>query len=727
MKPGSRARLVLVGCIGTLLYAQPSLQYVTGDATAQARVLAADASGNIFTVLNVVEPSGKPQMRVVKTSIQGTTVGTFDFGGSSTDTPSGAVTDTQGNLVIVGTTTSADFPTVSRVDTPTDPQVAFVTKINSQLTQILFSTRLGGSEPGSTAGNAIALDSAGNMYVTGSTSAHDFPITSGAFQPQIQPSFSPPFYAYVTEIASVGYKIVYSTFYGGSQVNCNGGSSCISPTGVTSANAIAVDASGAAMIAGSTNATNLPVTSGTPGQTCVCIIVPLNYYVSAGFIAKLAPGGSRLTWATYVDFTTDIFQYATLAELNEGVTIDAVSLDSGGNVIVGGSAGSNFPTTAGVLQPAFPSAETGANPTAGFVSKYSANGQQILFSTFLGGSPGVAALGIDSQGTIWLTGSSPIAALPLPTSTPALGTSYVVGLSSDGTQLLSGFSAPAGAAGQGIVITAQGSAVALGISGSLLTESGGQRPAIAGIVNSAGVQTTGQVTPYELVSLYGYGIGASAPLSGQITNGVLGTSLGGFQVSFDGIPAPLLYVGPNQINAIVPGEIAGRTTTVLQVTEITGGSQTLPLFVIAVQPQIFADASGMAFALNQDGTVNSATNPAPGGTVVAVWATGAGAYAVPEADGKINGSTSLQQPLAPVSIQSNAAAASSFAPLPVPYAGDAPDLVAGVIQVNFRLPNVVLQDEIIVGAPLTAEIELQAGTATGSICAIYVVNPLAAR
>ncbi len=708
-----------------LAHAQPSLQYVSGDSTAQARVFAADNSGNIFTVFNAVEPSGRPQMRVIKTSAQGTALGTFDFGGSSGDTPSGAATDSQGNLVIAGTTSSTDFPTVSPVVTASDQVVAFVVKINAQLTQILFSTRLGGSSGGSgggTTGSAVATDAAGNIYVTGNTLATDFPTTPGAFQN------TGGAYAFVTEIAAAGNGLIFSTYYGGNLGNCIGGSACIGVSGITSGNAIAVDASGKVVIAGNTSATNLPITAGTPGQTCVCSS-NLNSAQTAGFVAEFLPGGSKLAWATYVN--------TSVGELGS-MNVRAVAFDAVGNVIIGGSSPTGLITTTNAIQAADPGGTGYASLGAGFIAKYSANGQQLIFSTYMGagnfsaaipGVPGVASLAVDSQGGIWATGSCAPSYLPLPAGSPLLGTNYVVDLSSDGTKLLGGFAVPAGAAGQGLVIASQGEIAALGISGSILTVAVGQTPAIAGIVNSAGFQVSGQVAPYELISLYGNGIGSSMPQSGQVVNGVLGTSLGGVKVTFDGIPAPLLYVGPNQINAVVPGEIAGHATTQLQVTLTNGGTQSRLLFVDLSQPQNFDKAAtlqsgqtsiNMAIAINLDGSVNSLTNPAPAGSIVAVWATGAGgSYGLANTDGVINGTTALPQPMEPISIVSNGVQTSGGS-LEVLYAGDAPDLVTGVIQINFQLPAQDLAALKINSTTEIIRIQMLAGNFTSGVCGIYV-------
>src|SRR5579863_2122044 len=94
---------------------QATLRYLDLPEGAQPQSVVADASGNLFIVANIVEPSGRPQIRVLKTDLQARTLASFDFGGSSLahDTIAGAAVDAQGNLVIAGSTSSVDFPLVS--------------------------------------------------------------------------------------------------------------------------------------------------------------------------------------------------------------------------------------------------------------------------------------------------------------------------------------------------------------------------------------------------------------------------------------------------------------------------------------------------------------------------------------------------------------------------------------------------------------------------------------
>ncbi len=126
---------------------QTLVRYLDLPPGAQPRVLAADALGNLFIVSNIVEQSGRRQIRALKTDSQGQILASLDFGGSlGSDTIVSAAVDALGNLAVAGSTTSPDFPLVSPLMASTSLQAAFVTKIDSQLQGILFSTRVGGTD-----------------------------------------------------------------------------------------------------------------------------------------------------------------------------------------------------------------------------------------------------------------------------------------------------------------------------------------------------------------------------------------------------------------------------------------------------------------------------------------------------------------------------------------------------------------------------------------------------
>lgn len=255
----------------------------------------------------------------------------------------------------------------------------------------------------------------------------------------------------------------------------------------------------------------------------------------------------------------------------------------------------------------------------------------------------------------------------------------------------------------------------MGNQGSILLSSPSQVASLIAVASAAAFQASGRVAPYELISLYGIGIGPAIAQGGQIVAGYLTTSLGGAQVLFDGVAAPLLYAGANQINAIVPGSVSGRLTTALRVVTPTGSIEGTSMYVTPSHPEVFTtDVS--AIALNQDGTINSPTNPAAKSWIVTVWATGGGLADGAQSDGAVVTGT-LRKPQLPVFVFINAdRGPDAQEALDLLYAGDAPGMVTGVLQINFRLPSQLAAGvkEVIC--------RLQIGTASSATFRIYVAS-----
>jgi uncharacterized protein (TIGR03437 family) len=171
-------------------------------------------------------------------------------------------------------------------------------------------------------------------------------------------------------------------------------------------------------------------------------------------------------------------------------------------------------------------------------------------------------------------------------------------------------------------------------------------------------------------------------------NGSFPTNSSGVSVFFDGIAAPLLYSSSNQINAIVPYELAGRTTSQMQVEN--GGNRS-PAFTVTLRdaaPGIFTingSGSGQGAIINQDGSVNSAQNPAAHGAIVSIYATGEGATQPSGISGQI-AAGALPAPALKVSVEVEGLQAD------VLYAGEAPQ-AAGLMQVNVRVPQAVVPSD----------------------------------
>jgi uncharacterized protein (TIGR03437 family) len=208
----------------------------------------------------------------------------------------------------------------------------------------------------------------------------------------------------------------------------------------------------------------------------------------------------------------------------------------------------------------------------------------------------------------------------------------------------------------------------------------------AGVTNAASGEA-GPVAPGELVTIYGCGLGPGQGLqTGWNSAGVLGSEAGGSRVWFDEFPAPLLFVRNDQINAVVPFEIAGRGRVTLKVQRAGALSGPVPVNVVDTAPAVFTTdgtRNGQAAVVNEDLLPNSPGNPASAGSVVMIFATGAGDYR-PTGTSGVPCTVPYPTPRLPVSVNIGGAEAE------VTYAGCSPGNVLGLLQVNARVPAGVL-------------------------------------
>jgi uncharacterized protein (TIGR03437 family) len=194
---------------------------------------------------------------------------------------------------------------------------------------------------------------------------------------------------------------------------------------------------------------------------------------------------------------------------------------------------------------------------------------------------------------------------------------------------------------------------------------------------------SGTIAPGEIVTIYGAFLGPAVGIAAP-AGAPAPTLLGGTRVLFDGTPAPLLWVGNDQINAVAPFEIAAPLTEItIQTNQTTYGPW--EMFVVPTQPGIFTidgSGKGQAAVINQDGTPNSATNPAAKGSLISIYATGAGLMNMPMTDGAV---VSTNPPFA--TPQSAVLVEIGAVPAALQYAGVAPGLIAGALQVNVTVPE----------------------------------------
>lgn len=306
--------------------------------------------------------------------------------------PSGGINsiavDATGSAYLTGGNTPTGFPTTSGAFQTTCPAAcfpagaAFVSKLDATGSTLVYSTYLAPSDGGGAYGTDIAVDSAGDAYIAGSTSSPSFPVTTGAFQTVchdcVDTGTSQSGGAFVTKLNSTGSALVYSTYLGGST---NDGAS-----------GIALDASDNAYITGGTSSSNFPVTSGG--------FQPI--YDSSGtnsdaFVTKLNPQGSALIYSTYLGGSSGGGQ---------------IVVNSAGNAyVMGGTQSPTFPTTPGAFATSCkncgPGQDAAGHPLqVAFVTEFNPSGSALVYSTFLGGSDADFPYGmaLDASGNIYVTG-----------------------------------------------------------------------------------------------------------------------------------------------------------------------------------------------------------------------------------------------------------------------------------------------------------------------------------
>ncbi|MFZ1975584.1 MAG: SBBP repeat-containing protein [Candidatus Acidiferrales bacterium] len=327
------------------------------------------------------------------------------------DSPSAIAIDRFGNAYITGQTFSMDFPVTSGALQTVNKGAgllvtnAFVTKLNPIGSGLVYSTYLGGSgippfapfaSPVGDSGAAIALDSAGNAYVTGAAYSPDFPLTSGAFQKQNNGVSFATDNAFVSKINAAGSALIYSTYLGGSGqlFNFAGPGDNMDITGDSGAG-IAVDVHGNAYVAGRTFSNDFPVTDGAYQK-----VNNAGYLSSSNaFVTKLNAAGNALIYSTYLGGSVNT-EIGGPSPFNDEA--NAIAIDTSGNAYVAGATiAPDFPVTTG----AFQTVSKGQNV---FVTKLNADGSALLYSTYLGGTGGDNAAGIvvDGSGDSFVTGST---------------------------------------------------------------------------------------------------------------------------------------------------------------------------------------------------------------------------------------------------------------------------------------------------------------------------------
>lgn len=576
------------------------------------------------------------------------------LGGSSQDGATAITTDAQGNVYIAGYTYSPDFPVTpgafgAKNAGPVTPVVvvndefpygpnyiapggdAFVAKFASDGT-LLFCTFLGGS--GSDVPSLIAVDSSGSIYVAGTTTSPDFPAAGGAITPKAAPFF-------FARLSATGATLTYSTYSAPSIL------------------AFDVDSAGRAYVTGDFSP---PPSSGASGPYVTVVDTSAGVILSSTFLPSVAPkiGGAGVAIA--LNEAQDLFLAVSPAPLAPNLFVVTPPVRE-----LGASYFLELPADASRIL-----AETDIGQTQFDSLLLDASGSAYAFGHGTGAIPAAAvqllALPCSEDGGSLVLESNPAGSI-VAASYFRRGDDTAVSLASPGHILY--------------YITRSSTTLQMDLTAQPAANFACPENLASSLVNQG-------IAPGEIFVLSGTGLGPVTGI-GAVPNaaGQYPTSLGGVQVLFGSMPAPLLFVQANEIHAVAPFsfpfvsdepliqvQVAAQIVASLEVTEYS------------VDPAIFT-VNGQGAIVNQDGTINTPANPARLGSIVSIYATGTGyltdvglTHLNPLPDGQV---TPIPPPYIVTSIYNPQVFFAGVAGTTL-FSGSAPGLIAGVTQINVQLP-----------------------------------------
>jgi len=288
------------------------------------------------------------------------------IGGSDRDEGNAIDVDAGKNVYLTGSTKSLNYPVTSGAYDEShnifngSSDDVFVSKLNATGTQLEFSTYLGGTK--GDRGNGIAIDNSGNVYVTGATGSANFPKTDGTYFDGSERG------VFVSKFNSSGTQLVYSTYFGGTSIG----------------QAITIDNTGKAHIAGYTSSSSYPTTIGAFDQS-------YNGGSYDAFVSGLDINGTNIEYSTFLGGNAD--------DKAEGIVID----DKGQLIVIGSTRSVNFPVTSGAYDENHN--DLGSNYDV-FISRLDTTGTLLKYSTFLGGEYSDLGSGIalDNSGSVYAVG-----------------------------------------------------------------------------------------------------------------------------------------------------------------------------------------------------------------------------------------------------------------------------------------------------------------------------------
>jgi uncharacterized protein (TIGR03437 family) len=583
---------------------------------------------------------------------------------------SAITTDSAGNTYIVGSRQLATAGTVTlnrstNLGAGTD---VFVSKLDPS-GNLLFTDTFAGK--GVDTGTAIALDPSGNIYIGGTTTSPDFPL-SESLQTQSNSNGT----GFIIKLTNDGTTILYSTYFGGA-------------LGASSVSGLATDAKGNFYVTGLTGASDFPQTSGLPTVS----LTP----AGAVFVAEIPAVGGKILYSGAI-LPTGTTVFATYPAAS-GIAVDpageaflrynndnnsgfAVKINAGGAGF--GFSPISFPANVNAIT--VDAAGNAYLATGGTIEKLSAMGTAAWTFTMPPSSPNSIAL--DAGGNLWVTGFASSTTFPNANGWTT-GTDFLAGVNASGSQLIYSALYPSLTVEQAVSVDALGLVHVAGKNAFVASIDPHAAPAknIFALQNAFGANVTARLSPAEVVAIYGPGIGPSTAVSATPTNGFYPTTLGGVEVSVNDTNIPLLYVSANQIDAVFPMAVTANSAATVRVTNGTAVSANYPVRITGSSP------AANPTVINQDGTINSLLNPAPGSSIVTFWVTGFQSSFAPLSDGQVatvaNNDACFALESAGCSITAQTINFFHLGMLSIPttvlYAGAAPGMVAGVTQFNLQV------------------------------------------
>jgi uncharacterized protein (TIGR03437 family) len=646
------------------------------------------------------------------------------------NTVNAVTTDAAGNIYIAGYQgTSTAFH-------------AFVAKL-SPAGQTLYSTTFAGSKTDSAA--ALAVDSTGAAYILGQTSSPDFPVTAGALQTTLQ---APRQQGFAAKVDPSG-KVVYATFIGGTSDiypgphaivvdsagdailsgQTIGGAFPITPNApfVSSDNStffiMKIDPAGANLLASIRGVGGSILTLDGEGSVYITgtqLNDPASIPITPGafqstFQFNICGGDAQLVIACTYQYVTRLnasltqIVYSTYLNGSYGASPVAISVDAQGNAFVAGTTNSpDYPTTPDAYEPSYV-----ANapfppqtclficifppPASGYLTKLNSTGTALVYSTYFSGTQtDTISFAAFTANGIYLSGTAGSPDLPGFEGFPSLclPQNYATLLSADATEVGASHTAPGNVLAYDAAAGTLLAALTQGTTGTALVAFDPAAPpsTIACILDSADLKPVASVAPGELLTIFGERL-----FSGVISQppGQFATSLQGVGIAINGIPSPLLYVGPQQINFQAPFEIAGAAQADIAFASAQLNlSDSLALPIVAINPAAFL-ATGppsslsscppyghgysggpLPLAFNADGSENTCMNPAAPGSAVTIFLNGLGVTSPPEVTGAITPNPGVPLNLQITLIDGNQSVMS---------ASSAPGSISGVWQVDIRM------------------------------------------